>query len=43
MIPTRLNVRADEAVDTRIIKKVVQAAGKAGVSEVIFGSYVVEK
>ena len=43
VIPTRLNVRAYEAVDTRIIKKVVQAAGKAGVSEVIFGSYVVEK
>ncbi len=40
---TRLNVRADEDVDTRIIKKVVQAAGEAGVTEVIFGSYVVEK
>ena len=42
-IPTRLNLRADEEVDTRIIKKVVQAAGEAGVSEVIFGSYVIEK
>ncbi len=42
-IPTRLNLRADEEVDTRIIKKVVQAAGEAGVSEVIFGSYVVER
>lgn len=40
---TKLNLRADEAVDTRIIKKVVQAAGEAGVNEVIFGSYVVEK
>lgn len=39
----RLNLRADEEVDTRIIKKVVQAAGEAGVVEVIFGSYVVEK
>ena len=42
-IPTRLNLRADEDVDTRVIKKVVQAAGEAGVSDVIFGSYVVEK
>lgn len=42
MVP-RLNLRADKLVDTRIIKKVVQAAGEAGVSEVIFGSYVVEK
>ncbi|MEC5127705.1 biopolymer transporter ExbD [Verrucomicrobiales bacterium BCK34] len=42
-IPTRLNLRADEEVDTRVIKKVVQAAGEAGVSDVIFGSYVVEK
>lgn len=42
-VVTRLNVRADEEVDTRIIKKVVQAAGEAGVTEVIFGSYVVEK
>lgn len=39
----RLNLRADEEVDTRIIKKVVQAAGEAGVVDVIFGSYVVEK
>lgn len=42
-IPTRLNLRADKNVDTRDIKKVVQAAGKAGVSEVIFGSLTVEK
>ena len=42
-LPTRLNLRADKGVDTRVIKKVVQAAGDAGVSEVIFGSYVVEK
>ncbi|MCB1205053.1 MAG: biopolymer transporter ExbD [Verrucomicrobiae bacterium] len=42
-VTPRLNLRADEAVDTRIIKKVVQAAGEAGVSEVIFGSYVVER
>ena len=41
--PIRLNLRADEDVDTRISKKVVQAAGEAGVVEVIFGSYVVEK
>ncbi len=42
-IPTRLNLRADKEVDTRIIKKVVQAAAEAGVVEVIFGSYSVEK
>lgn len=42
-IPTRLNLRADKNVDTRDIKKVVQAAGEAGVSEVIFGSLAVEK
>ncbi len=42
-IETRLNLRADEGVDTRIIKKVVKAAGDAGVTEVIFGSYVVER
>jgi biopolymer transport protein ExbD len=42
-IPTRLNLRADEEVDTRIIKRVVQAAAEAGVVEVIFGSYAVEK
>lgn len=37
-IVTRLNLRADREVDTRVIKRVVQAAGEAGVSEVIFGS-----
>ncbi|MDF1657794.1 MAG: biopolymer transporter ExbD [Verrucomicrobiales bacterium] len=42
-VPTRLNLRADEEVDTRIIKKVVQASGEAGVNDVIFGSYVVER
>lgn len=41
--PTRLNLRADKQVDTRVIKRVIKAAGEAGVSEVIFGSYVVEK
>jgi biopolymer transport protein ExbD len=41
-ITTRLNLRADKEVDTRIIKKVVQAAGEAGVSEVIFGSLSVD-
>ncbi|MEM7602293.1 MAG: biopolymer transporter ExbD [Verrucomicrobiota bacterium] len=41
-VTTRLNLRADEAVDTRVIKKVVQAAGAVGVVDVIFGSYVVE-
>lgn len=40
--PTRLNLRADKAVDTRVIKKVVQAAGQAGVNEVIFGSLTQE-
>jgi biopolymer transport protein ExbD len=42
-ITTRLNLRADKEVDTRIIKKVVQAAGEAGVNEVIFGSLSVDK
>ena len=42
-VQTRLNLRADREVDTRIIKKVVQAAGEAGVNEVIFGSLAVEK
>jgi biopolymer transport protein ExbD len=40
---TRLNLRADKNVDTRVIKRVVQAAGEAGVSEVIFGSWVIER
>ncbi len=40
--PTRLNLRADQDVDTRIIKRVVQASGAAGVSEVIFGSLAVD-
>ncbi len=31
-----------QEVDTRIIKKVVQAAGEAGVNEVIFGSLSVD-
>ena len=42
-LPTRLNLRADKEVDTRTIKKVVQAAAEAGVVEVIFGSFSVEK
>jgi biopolymer transport protein ExbD len=42
-VQTRLNLRADAAVDTRIVKRVVQAAAEAGVVEVIFGSYAVEK
>ncbi len=42
-IPTRLNLRADVGVDTRVIKKVVQAAGEAGVNDVIFGSFRVDK
>jgi len=41
-VETRLNLRAHREVDTRTIKKVVDAAGKAGVFDVIFGSYVVE-
>lgn len=39
----RLHLRADKSADTRVIKKVVQAAGEAGVSDVIFGSFVVER
>jgi biopolymer transport protein ExbD len=42
-VQTRLNLRADADVDTRIVKRVVQAAAEAGVVEVIFGSYAVEK
>ena len=42
-VQTRLNLRADEDVYTRIIKRVVQAAAEAGVVEVIFGSYAVDK
>lgn len=42
-LPTRLNLRADKMVDTRLIKRVIKAAGEAGVKDVIFGSYVVEK
>ncbi len=42
VVPTRLNLRADQEVDTRVIKRVVQAAGEAGVNEVIFGSLSVE-
>ena len=42
IVPTRLNLRADQEVDTRVIKRVVQAAGAAGVNEVIFGSLAVE-
>ena len=42
-LPTRLNLRADRNVDTRVIKRVIKAAGEAGVSDVIFGSYKVDK
>lgn len=42
-IETRLNLRADKNADARDVKRAVQAAGDAGVHEVIFGSYVVEK
>ena len=39
----RLHLRADKTTDTRLIKKVVQASATAGVVDVIFGSYVVER
>lgn len=39
----KLHLRADFATDTRLIKKVVQASAKAGVIDVIFGSYATEK
>ncbi len=42
-IQTKLFLHSDKQVDTRVIKRVIKAAGEAGVSEVIFGSYVVEK
>jgi biopolymer transport protein ExbD len=42
-IQTKLFLHSDKQVDTRAIKRVIKAAGEAGVSEVIFGSYVVDK
>ena len=42
-LTSRLHVRADKYTNTRAIKKVVQASAEAGVNDVIFGSYVVEK
>ncbi|MCB1077329.1 MAG: biopolymer transporter ExbD [Verrucomicrobiae bacterium] len=42
MVP-KLHLRADRTTDTRLIKKVVQASAKAGVIDVIFGSYKTEK
>ena len=42
-LTSRLHVRADKYTNTRAIKKVVQASAEAGVTDVIFGSYVVEK
>jgi len=42
-IQTKLFLNSDKQVDTRVLKRVIKAAGEAGVSEVIFGSYVVEK
>jgi len=39
----KLHLRADRGTDTRLIKKVVQASAKAGVIDVIFGSYKTEK
>ncbi len=39
---SRINLRADKNVDTRAIKRVVKAAGEAGVSDIIFGSYTKE-
>ncbi|MCB1235706.1 MAG: biopolymer transporter ExbD [Verrucomicrobiae bacterium] len=39
-IPNQIHLRADKNTDTRNIKKVVQAAAAAGVTDVIFGSYV---
>ena len=38
----KLHLRADRNTDTRLIKKVVQASAKAGVIDVIFGSYATE-
>ena len=38
----KLHLRADRTTDTRLIKKVVQASAKAGVIDVIFGSYATE-
>ncbi len=41
-LKTRLHLRADKNVETRLIKRVIKAAGEAGVNDVIFGSFVVE-
>ncbi|MCB1232421.1 MAG: biopolymer transporter ExbD [Verrucomicrobiae bacterium] len=39
----RLHLRADKTTDTRLIKKVVQAAAAAGVVDVIFATYKVNR
>ncbi len=41
-IKSRLHVRADQEVETKYIKKVIQAAGAAGVIDVIFGAHAVD-
>ncbi len=41
-IPSRLHVRADQKVETKFIKKAIQAAGEAGVIDVIFGAHAVD-
>ena len=38
-IEPRIHLRAHRIVETRTVKKVIQAAGTAGVSQVIFASY----
>ncbi len=42
-LKSRIHVRADKNVAVKEIKRAVQAAGAAGVIEVIFSSYVTEK
>jgi biopolymer transport protein ExbD len=42
-IKARLHVRADRDVDTRYVKKAVQASGQAKVIDVIFGAFAMEQ
>ncbi len=42
-IPTKLHLRADRRVKVREVKKVVDAAAKTGVMDVVFATYKVNK
>lgn len=42
-LASRIHLRAHRTVETRSIKRVIKAAGEAGVSDVIFGSYAMDQ